>query len=65
MSEATVQEHLSVSNSWVMHVLLVFMGLCLLTASVLAITQPLPYADNPELIKIMADDHYWFLPADH
>jgi len=53
VSEATTQEHLSVSNSWVMHALLVFMGLCLLTASILAITQPLPYADNPEFIKIM------------
>lgn len=41
----------AVSNDVIIHLLLIFMGACILTAAILAATQSLPYAPNPALMK--------------
>lgn len=44
---------LQVHTSWVRPACYCFMGVCLLLTAVLALTQPLPFADNPTLMRIM------------
>lgn len=41
----------AVNNDVIIHLLLIFMGICILTAAILAATQELPYAPNPALMK--------------
>ena len=41
----------AVNNDVVIHLLLIFMGICILAAAILAATQDLPYAPNPILMK--------------
>lgn len=41
----------AVNNDVVIHLLLIFMGVCILVAAILAATQDLPYAPNPTLMK--------------
>lgn len=52
MSQPKNPEKLSVNNNLVLLAIYAFMGLCLLLGSVLVLTQPLPYADNPLLMKV-------------
>ncbi len=44
-------ESFTVNNGVVIHLLLIFMGVCILVAAILAATQSLPYAPNPALMK--------------
>lgn len=52
MSQTNATERFSVTNNIVLLIIYTFMGACLLLASILVLTQPLPYAENPLLMKV-------------
>lgn len=55
MNETTVHRSndvLEIRNPIVLHIILIFMGLCLLVAALLAAFAPLPYAENPMFMRI-------------
>lgn len=55
MNETTVHranDVLEIRNPIIFHAILVFMGLCLAAAASLAIFAPLPYAENPLVMRI-------------
>lgn len=52
MSKQTSGEVLIVRAKVMLPVIYMFMGLCLLVAGLLALTQPLPHADNPLFLRV-------------
>lgn len=55
MNETTVHRSndvLEIRNPIVLHIILIFYGLCLLVAALLAAFAPLPYAENPMFMRI-------------
>lgn len=55
MNETTAyrsDDALEIRNPIVMHVILIFMGVCLLAAAALAAFAPLPYAENPLVMRM-------------
>jgi hypothetical protein len=52
VSQTAATQRFSVTNNVVLLIIYTFMGACLLVASILALTQPLPYAENPLLMKV-------------
>lgn len=55
MNETTAyrsDDVLEVRNPIVLHILIIFMGVCLLVAALLAAFAPLPYAENPMVMRI-------------
>ena len=52
MSKQTPGEPLVIRAKVVLPAIYLFMGLCLLVAALLALTQPLPHADNPLFLRV-------------
>ena len=52
MAKAQTGEKLSINANVVLLASYLFMGVCLLAGAILVLTQPIPYAENPTIMKV-------------